>query len=376
MMPQQRAATGTSFIGTFVLVFLALGTLFAMDTFLVRVERAEDRAEAMRLVTEGYRLLQNGRSEEAGERFKDAVAIERDNPEYRLALAEALLAAKNFVEAESTLNELLLRDSTDGDANLMMARVMVGEMKIPEGVSFYHRAIYGRWKANAAQNRLKVRFELVDLLARQNDKAQLLAELLPLQEEAPDDIKTRKQIGQLFLAAGSPARAAEVFQGILRRDPQDAEVYAGLGEAEFARGNYQAAKTDFLQASRLKPGNKTTEETIRQRLALSEQIAGLDPTRRGLAANERYRRSLKLVELALDEANHCLQAAALPATQDLLGAANRALKARVVESRQNSATENNLDLAEQLWQVRIKQCGSSMPASGDPLPLVLAKIAQ
>ncbi len=321
-------------------------------------------------------MMQDGHYAEAAERFKDAVAVERDNRDYRLALAEALLAAKSFPEAESTLNELLQRDSTDGDANLMMARVMVGEMRIPEGVSFYHRAIYGRWNAKAAQNRLRVRYELIDLLARQNDKEELLAELLPLQEEAPADVKTRKRIGQLFLSAGSSARAADVFQGILRRDPQDPDVYAGLGEAEFARGNYPAARSDFLEASRLKPGDKAVEENIRKRLELSEQIMTLDPTRRGLTANERYGRSLKLIALALDEINQCLQRPALPAAQDVLDAANKALKARLVESRQNAVTDSNLDLAEQLWQIRSKQCGSAAPASGDALPLVLAKIAQ
>ena len=125
-------------------------------------------------------------------------------------------------------------------------------------------------------------------------------------------------------------------------------MYAGLGEAEFARGNYQTARTDFLQASRLKPD----DETIGKRLALSEQILSLDPTRRGLASKERYQRSLKLVTLALDEANPCLGNAPAPANQDLLDAANKALKARVAESRQNAATEANLDLTEQLWQVR------------------------
>ena len=183
-MPRQTLLSGTSFIGTFVIIFIALAALFAADTFLVRIERAEDQAEATRLVAEGRAMMQGGRYAEAVERFKDAISIDRDNRDYRLALADALLAAKNFMEAESTLSELLQRDSTDGDANLAMARVLVGESKIAEGISFYHRAIYGQWRTDAAQNRLKVRFELVDLLARQNAKEELLAELLPLQDAA------------------------------------------------------------------------------------------------------------------------------------------------------------------------------------------------
>ena len=371
-MPGQRLPTGTSFFGTFALIFVALAALFVIDTFLARIERNEDRSQATRLFAEGRQMMQDGNYAEAAERFRDAVSIERNNRDYLLALAGALLAAKNFADAESTLDGLLQRDSTDGDANLAMARVQVGEMHIPEGISFYHRAIYGRWQTDAAQNRLKVRFELVGLLAQQNAKQELLAELLPLQDEAPNDLATRKRIGQLFLSAGSPARAADLFQEIVRHNTQDPDVYAGLGEAEFARGNYQTARTDFLQASRLKPDDKQ----IAKRLELCEQVLSLDPTRRGLSSKERYQRSLKLVALVLDETNPCLGNTSVPATQDLLNAANKARQARVAEPRQNAATEENLDLTEKLWQVRGKTCPSPTPASEDPLPLVLAKIAQ
>ncbi|MGH9646654.1 MAG: tetratricopeptide repeat protein [Bryobacteraceae bacterium] len=371
-MPRQTLLSGTSFIGTFVLVFVALAALFAVDTFLVRIERAEDQAEATRLVAEGRAMMQGQRYAEAAERFKDAISIDRNNRDYWLALADALLAAKNFMEAESALDELLQRDSTDGDANLAMARVLVGESKIAEGISFYHRAIYGRWTTNAAQNRLKARFELVDLLARQNAKAELLAELLPLQDEASFDLQTRTRIGELFLAAGSPARAADVFRDIVHRDSRNADAYAGLGQAEFASGDYQQAEADFLDASRLKPD----DADIRKRLELCEQILSLDPTRRGLASNERYERSLKLVSLALDQIKPCLLTPPPGPAQELVDAANKTLKARVAELRQNAATDSNLDLAEQLWKARGKDCGSSTPASDDPLSLVLAKIAR
>jgi len=371
-MPRQTLLSGTSFLGTFVLIFIALVILFATDTFLVRIERAEDRTEASRLLAEGREMMQGGRYPEAAERFKDAISIERDNRDYRLALANALLAGKNFTEAETALNEILQKDSTDGDANLAMARVLAGEKKIPEGISFYHRAIYGRWRADAAQNRLKVRFELVDLLARQNAKEQLLAELLPLQSEASADLPTETRIGELFLSAGSPARAADTFRDILHRDPRNTDAYAGLGEAEFARGNYQLARADFLNASRLKPD----DGAVRLRLELCDQIMSLDPTRRGLASSERYQRSLKLVSLALDELNPCLKTPAPAAATELADAAHKALKARVGELRQSAATDTNLDLSEQLWRARATDCGSSTPTSENPLALVLAKIAQ
>jgi len=371
MFDTERSRTGRSVLGTFTLTFVAIAALFAIDTSLAKIERVEEHAGAARLFAEGEKLVQQGRYAEAAGRLNDAVAIERDNRDYRLGLAEALTAAGRSTDAEDSLNELLQQDSTDGAANLAMARALIREGKTGEGISFYHRAIYGRWSAKPLENRVRVRFELVDLLARQNSKEDLLAELLPLQEEAPDDLATRMRIGRLLIAAGSSPRAVEVFRAILRRHPQDADAYAGLGEAEFARGNYQTAANEFFAASRL----NAQDETIRGRLDLSNQVLALDPTLRGLKTGERYHRSLKLLQLALDDAHQCLGTSS-PASQDLWDEGSKAVKRRVAESRQNDATEENLDLAEQLWRARPRECQTAPAATENPLVLVLAKIGQ
>jgi uncharacterized damage-inducible protein DinB len=83
-----------------------------------------------------------------------------------------------------------------------------------------------------------------------------------------------------------------------------------------------------------------------------------------------------MLTLALDEMNRCARTSTPAAAQELVDAANRALQARAAEFRQNAATETNLDLTEQLWQARGKDCRSSTPNADDPLALVLAKIAQ
>jgi len=145
---------------------------------------------------------------------------------------------------------------------------------------------------DASASELKARFELTDLLSHQNSRAALLAELLPLQNEAPDDDATRKKLGNLFIAAGAPARAAPILRDILRRRPGDAEAHAGLGSAEFALGNYRMAQTEFVTALRLRPNDGDT----RKSLDLCSLVLELDPARRGLSPDEQYARSLTLVE--------------------------------------------------------------------------------
>jgi tetratricopeptide (TPR) repeat protein len=353
------------------MVFLAMAALFAADMFLAKTEKAESQVEAARLFEQGRGLMQRGQNAEAIERIKEAISIERGNRDYLRTLALAQVAAGRTADAESTLTELLQSDSTDGLANLIMARVLVKEGRFAEALSYFHRAIYGHWNENAAENRLRVRYELIDLLAQRNSKEELLAELLPVQDDAPRDLKTRTRMGRLFLLAVSPARAADVFRGILHDAPGTADAYDGLGEAEFARGNYRAAQRDFQTALRLGPN----DQSPRRRLDVCNELLMLDPTIRGLGPVERFNRSLKLVQLTLEETRECIGQNPSPELRGLLDEAGTAMKAHVSAAHKSEVSESDLDLAEQIWQARKREC-KSPPAVDSPLALALARLAQ
>jgi len=362
---------GRSFLGTFALVFLAIASLFAVDVFLANTEKTERLVEAARLFEQGRALMQRGENAEAIERIEDALAIERGNRDYLRTVAQAQLAAGKTADAESTLAELLQTDSTDGLTNLIMGRVLVKEGRFAEAVSYFHRAIDGHWNQNATKNRLQVRFELIDLLTQHNSKEELLAELLPLQDQTLPNLEARIRLGRLFLLAASPARAADVFRGILRDAPASADAYAGLGESEFTRGNYRVAQRDFQAALRLAPDDQAT----RQRLDLCDELLLLDPTVRGLGPAEHLRRSRKLVELTVEETTQCIGQNPSPELRGLLEKAGMALQARVSVAHQSDVSESDLDLAEQLWQARKKEC-KTPPVTDSSLGLVLARLAQ
>ncbi len=357
------------FLRTSGLVLLAMGALFAADTFLAKTEERESRIESVRLSELGQRLLDRGHSAEAVDRFKDALEIERGNREYQRLLAQAQLAAGQAADAETTLNDLLLRDSTDGPANLTMGRVLLKEGRMREAISYYHRAVYGQWQDDAQSNRLKVRFELIDLLARQDSQAELLAELLAVQDQMPGDVAARLRTGRLFLAAGSPARAADVFRKVLRDRPASADAYGGLGEADFARGDYRAAQIDFQSVLRFNPGDRAAAG----RLDLCNRVLAFDPAMRGIGVAERFRRSRVLLQLTLDAAA-CLGPNPAPLSGQLVEDAHKTLKQPVSAAGQDQAAETNLDLAGRLWQTRKSGC-KPVPDPDDPLGLVLAKAA-
>ncbi|HLK67958.1 MAG TPA: tetratricopeptide repeat protein [Bryobacteraceae bacterium] len=364
-----KLSEGPSFLGTLVLVFLSMAVLFAVDTFLAGADRAESVAGAARLYREGEDLMQHGRHAEAIGRFQDALSMERGNRDYQRALAEAQLAAGKSADAESTLSDLLQSDPTDGSASLLMSRVIVKQRRYAEAISYLHRAIYGEWKNDPAGNRLRARFELIDLLAKRNSKEELLSELMAVQDQLPPELERKR--GRLFLQAGSPNRAAEVFHAILNDDPENADALTGLGEAEFARGDYRAAQHDFQSGLRAAPD----DQEARQHLELVNQVLDLDPTIRGLGPSERFRRSRRLMAMTAEAVRNCAGQNVLPELQELLGQADSAGKERVKPAQESENAESYLGLAEQLWETRKKICKTE-PDSNGPLALVLARIAQ
>ena len=194
-----------------------------------------------------------------------------------------------------------------------------------------------------------------------------MAELLTVQDQTSADAATRLRIGRLFLAASSPAHAADVFRGLLTDQPASVEAHTGLGDADFAKGDYRAAENDYQSALRLKPGDPAAVKG----LDLASRVLALDPAVRGIGAAERFRRSRILLQMTLD-ADACLGPS--PPSQDLRGHAEGTLKDRVSPAGEDAATETNLDLAAQLWQVRKSGCQPA-PDPDDPLGLVLAKAA-
>ncbi len=350
-----------SFLGTFALIFASMAGLFVFDTFLEKAEQAESMAEAERLYHEGQALLQRGRAGDAAEQFRSALTFARENPSYELALAQALLESGKLHDAEVVVSAMLERDPTDGAANLTMARIFARERKDGYAGSYYHRAIYGHWPQDARDERLKVRLELIDLLARENDKAGLLAELLPLQNEKLD-LKTREHIARFYLQAGSPSRAADLYRGILHETPSNPDAFAGLGTAEFALGNYRTAHVDFLVASRRDPANVE----VKKQLELSNEVLALDPTLRGLSAKDRFQRSQRLLDLARQSLSGCSIAPAPDNGQ------NRPPH----PGQENEATETNLDLAEKTWQARKTDCKQPVSDQDEALSLVFSKMVQ
>lgn len=366
----------------YIRVLLGLVLLFGIAGFLTSSYR-EDRETLASLHFDTARTLaQEGRATEAIAEYRAALSLSRGDFEYQLELALALMNEGNLNEAQRHLQELLVTDPTNAIPNWAMARIADRRDDVSTAETYFHRALYGFWppeprpgsRPTAPVTRIEAHFELVDMLARNDAKPRLLAELLLLANEIPEDAETRKRVARLFLRADSPSNSGVIFENLVRQDRQDWAAYSGLGDAEFAQANYLAARNAYRTANRLNPEDADTQA----RLAFSDQILDFDPTLRGLSSTERHRRSQELVRVALAKVEPC-RPAELPLlgpdpVQEAMDSAREMLSQTRRPRNIADALETNLSLALQFWQARLELC----PPAGDldAADRILAKLAQ
>jgi tetratricopeptide (TPR) repeat protein len=339
------------------------------DTGLAQIDARERRAYAAKEFGTGQRLLAQGHVGDAIDHLRSASSLDAENPAYGTELAQAMLADGRPADAEQLLRPLLERVPSDGATNLAMARVLLKEQRVDEAKSYYHRAIYGLWPSNAADRRTAARFELIDVLARTDARQELLAELLPMQEDSSNDVAMRKRIAHLFVVAGSPTRAVSTYRELLRRNPRDGDAYLGLAEAALSTGNFSTARADLVAASRLLPG----DSSIIARMVLIDSVIAIDPTQRGLSLGEQSRRTRNLLQMTMTSLRSCLRAEA-PEVRVALDSAAAMLVAPALAPSQGQTIEANLSLAEQLWGLRRTRCATD--GVDEALALVQDRLAQ
>ena len=366
----------------------------------------------------GEAAANTGRTAAALEHYRAALALDRDQPEFRRALAIALISLRRTAEAETHLAQLLEFDPVDGEANLLLARINAsrGGAAVAETEASYQRAIYGRWNSasgsgDPAARRLAARFELIEWLVQMGAIAPARAEQLRLQAEVPDVPFLQLELARRMLALGQPAPAAAILRRELERHA-DATVAADLAKAEMDMGRFVEARAAVRRALNLDARDKQS----RDRLVQINEVLSLDPTQRGLSDAERFRRAQLLLRRAHQDLLSCTVAAsggrpatsvpappasaqpselaAVLSTAETLLENEDALGPRVSRSATTQKTEvqkpassassgatppptvqeridARLAAAEALWNARVARCGA---ASG-PLAWIFDRVA-
>jgi predicted Zn-dependent protease len=365
-----RVVNAPLFIATIGGIAALIVMFLSLDLFLAHIDQRESMSRAAAEYTSGVALLREGRAADARDHFQIAVSIERSNIDYSLALAEALLEEGRVTDAESTLQSLLQRAENDGAVNLTMARAMVRQGRAEEAKAYFHRAIFGRWGADSVPRRYEARFELIDFLAAQGASRELLAELLPMEDVPSDSLSLRRKLGGLFILAGSPARAANMFREVIRNDPDDGQAYAGMGRAELALGNFRTARADLAEAVRRLPD----DSAVARRFALADTVLSLDPTARGIGSRARLDRSRALLLRVASRVESCGGPRAAVVDSAIALLARTSARSRRGPVDFDAEAEPILAAAADTWAGRPRGCASA--ASDEVLPLLITRITQ
>ena len=105
----------------FATVALLIGILWAAASFLTRTAHDQRVTRAKAAATRATAAVSGGQRDDAVALFREAVGLEPRHPDYRLALAKALVAVGRPAEAEPYVQEVLRQQPVNGEANLVLA---------------------------------------------------------------------------------------------------------------------------------------------------------------------------------------------------------------------------------------------------------------
>lgn len=298
---------------------------FAFTQYFANLHRAVQSELAVRWSKRGGEAMQAHLPFIAAEDYRTALSYDPANEEYRLRLAQSLLAAKQWNEARAQLLALWEEEPANGEVNLTLARLFAFRNDPSKAIHYYNNAIDGVWSQNPRTRRTATRFELVHYLMQQKRLAQAQAELLTIQAEGPSNTADQLLLGDLLLQVNEPLHAREAYNAVLAKDRDNAQAWLGKGQAALAMADYPAAEHALANTV----ARDASLDDARQQLELARQVLRLDPTLRGLSLAERSQRVAEAFQIALRRLTTCAaqqgslltQPHAAPSAQPAKGAA-------------------------------------------------------
>jgi tetratricopeptide (TPR) repeat protein len=359
-------------------VMLALLALLAVIFFLVvtglsRAYHAQRDSLGDRWFTRGVVDLSAGHYDGAVMEFRSALLYSRDNYNYQLNLAEALIGLKRTSEASTYLLNLWDRQPEDGLVNLELARIAVQKGQTQQALRYYHNSIYAAWPRDQEMKRRDARLELIEFLLSTNAKAQAQAELIALAENLGEDPSQQERMGDLFLRVQDYEHALFAYRLSLRSQ-RDHGALAGAGIAAFQLGRYPLAAR-YLQAAVAENPNDLQSA---ERLKMAQLVLRMDPFRRQVSVAQRDRIAVEAFATAGQRLKSCgaSRGSALPTAAKSSLPSNWAnLNPRISEQelkRDPDLVEAAMDLVFEIERQTSANCGP--PTGTDMALLLIAKL--
>jgi tetratricopeptide (TPR) repeat protein len=276
----------------------------AIDNFRRAIDLKPGLYEAQ--VNLGMLYLRNSRPADALPLFQSAVQAKPDITKNRYYLAESLRSTAKCPEALDEYGEVLRREPQNARAELGIGECLLSQKKLDEAKPHFE-------KATSLDSALKS--YLLEFAAALVEAHREL-EAIPFLQQFPNDPGAREKLGQIYLAAHQPDKAAAEFDAAVRLSPtpanrlalataylqnhqedraqpllkealaadsNDVELRLTIGRVYRDQNNYNQAADYFFSATKLKPDSAEAWSELAGVLTISQQypsaLAALDRLR-------------------------------------------------------------------------------------------------
>jgi Flp pilus assembly protein TadD len=229
---------------------LALGQLLLLTG--QHAEAAKYLAQATKLKPSASAWLLLGQALEptdaprAISAYQRAATASPNDPEPHMRLGALFERQKAFADAEAAYKTVVQLDPKSSEAVAGLANVYLAQDRIEDAETALRTFVA------LEPNDVRARIQLGRLLARRGKVEDAIQMLEAAAVSAPDP-KLSRELGNLYLFAKKPDKAAAAFQATLPQMERDAETQYGLGTALLQLTRYAEAEPALINAIKLDP---------------------------------------------------------------------------------------------------------------------------
>jgi len=273
-------------VALLIVLSLTATAMFVGTARLAAWSRGRQIQAAAQWFDRGQELVQAGNLDVGVASLREAVAANRQNPRYALALAASLAALDRTDEARRLLLQLRQKEPDDVEINYRLARLTGQSGDQAAAIRYYDFAMYGVPRIGAEFDRRQIRAELVGFLLDHGERQEAITEIGALGREIGDDLPSQLQAARLAVRAEMTRQALDFYTQAGTIEPTSAEAAAGAGEAAFALRDYATAARSLDRAISL----GAPPADLASHAATAHLVLSTDPLGPRLSRAERARR--------------------------------------------------------------------------------------
>jgi tetratricopeptide (TPR) repeat protein len=192
-------------------------------------------------------VVENTKPGEAIEAYKQASALQPQDPEPHLSAGALLEKENHFADAEQEYKQALAIDPGSSDALTGMANIYMRGQRFAEADPILRKII----ALHPDDVSARVQLGRILLIIGKNDDA--IAELQAALRLDPGNPNVQRDLADLYVNSKKYDLAEAQYRSLLAANPNDADLHHGLGAVFLKERKFPEAQQELLTAVKLKP---------------------------------------------------------------------------------------------------------------------------